>query len=69
MRILKNYNGGILFEIEHSATIDAWKIYAALLICSMNKWDNIKIMTQVFERHLKCKTTVLDLNWHKFFIE
>jgi len=26
-------------------------------------------MTQAFEQHLKRKTAILDLNWHKFFIE
>ncbi|GET04417.1 hypothetical protein GLOIN_2v1535567 [Rhizophagus clarus] len=67
--ILKNYDGGILFEIEYSATINALKIYAKLPICSVNEWDNIEIMTQAFKRYLKCQTTILDLNWHKFFIE
>ena len=67
--ILKNYDGGILFGIEHSATINALKIYAKSSICSMNEWDNIEIMTQAFERYLKRHTIVLDLNWYKFFIE
>ncbi|GES74920.1 hypothetical protein GLOIN_2v1535567 [Rhizophagus clarus] len=67
--ILKNYDGGILFGIEHSATINALKIYAKLPICSVNEWDNIEIMTQAFKWHLKRQTTILDLNWHKFFIE
>ena len=35
----------------------------------MNEWDNIEIMTKVSEHHLKRQTTILDLNWHKFFIE
>ncbi|PKY58387.1 hypothetical protein RhiirA4_480264 [Rhizophagus irregularis] len=60
--ILKNYDSGILFGIEHPATINAMKIYAKSPICSVNEWDNIEIMTQAFKRHLKRQTTVLDLN-------
>ena len=69
MRILKNYDGDVLFGIKHPATINALKIYANSPICSVNDWNNIEIMTQAFERHLKRQTTILDLNWHKFFIE
>jgi hypothetical protein len=68
--ILKNYDGGVLFGIEHPATINALKIYAAKsLICSVNEWDNIEIMTKAFKRHLKRQTATIGLNWHKFFIE
>ncbi|GES95089.1 hypothetical protein GLOIN_2v1535567 [Rhizophagus clarus] len=35
--ILKNYNGRILFGIEHPATINALKNYAESLICSVNE--------------------------------
>ncbi|RIB28724.1 hypothetical protein C2G38_2028290 [Gigaspora rosea] len=54
--ILKNYN-------------DILKNCEELPICSMNEWDNIEIMNQAFERHLKRKIAVAHLNWHRFFIE
>ncbi|CAB4435616.1 unnamed protein product [Rhizophagus irregularis] len=66
--ILKNYNGNVLFGIEHPITINVLKNYEKLPICSVNEWDNIEIITQAFEQHLK-RRTIADLNWHKFFIE
>ncbi|CAB4473753.1 unnamed protein product [Rhizophagus irregularis] len=67
--ILKNYNGSILFGIEHPVTINALKNYVESPICSVNEWGNIEVMSQAFEKHLKRKISVVGLNWHKFFIE
>src|ERR1044072_7740281 len=66
--ILKNYNGNVLFGIKHPITINALKNYEKLTICNVNEWDNIEILTQAFEQHLK-RRTIADLNWHKFFIK
>jgi hypothetical protein len=66
--ILKNYNGNVLFGIEHPITINVLKYYEKLPICSVNEWDDIEIITQAFKQHLK-RRTIADLNWHKFFIE
>jgi hypothetical protein len=37
MGILKNYNGNVLFGIEHPITINVLKNYGKLLICSVNE--------------------------------
>ncbi|CAB4401772.1 unnamed protein product [Rhizophagus irregularis] len=67
--ILKNYNGSILFGIEHPVTINVLKNYVESPICSVNEWGDIEVMSQAFEKHLKRKISVVGLNWHKFFIE
>ncbi|GBB85344.1 hypothetical protein RclHR1_01190020 [Rhizophagus clarus] len=59
--ILKNYNGRILFGIEYPATINALKNYAESPICSMNEWNNIEVMSEAFEKHLKWKISVVEL--------
>ncbi|CAB4387364.1 unnamed protein product [Rhizophagus irregularis] len=40
--ILKNYNGSILFGIEHPVTINALKNYVESPICSVNEWGDIE---------------------------
>ena len=67
--ILKNYNGNVLFGIEHPITVNALKNYVELPICSVNEWDDIEIITQAFNQHLKRRIAIVGLNWHRFFIE
>jgi hypothetical protein len=67
--ILKNYNGSVLFGTEHPVTTSALKNYAESPICSVKEWGNIEIMSKAFEKHLKRKISVVELNWYKFFIE
>jgi hypothetical protein len=67
--ILKNYNGSTLFRIEHPDTVNAMKNYSGSPICSVNEWDNSGLMTQVFERNLKRKISVVGLDLYRFFID
>ncbi|GES91818.1 hypothetical protein GLOIN_2v1535567 [Rhizophagus clarus] len=47
------------------------KNYNESPICSVNEWNNIEVMvmSEAFEKHLKRKISVVELNWHGFFIE
>jgi len=47
--ILKNYDGNVLFGIEHSTTVNALKNHVESLICSVNEWNDVEIITQAFD--------------------
>jgi hypothetical protein len=67
--ILKNYNGKILFGIDHPITIGALENYAVQPICNVAEWDNIQKMTQAFEQSLKRKIAIAEINWYQFFVK
>ncbi|RHZ81548.1 hypothetical protein Glove_118g21 [Diversispora epigaea] len=62
--ILKNYNGKDLFGLCNQFVIQAIQIYINVPYCKACDWNNIEIMTHAFEKYLKRRISVVDLDWY-----
>ncbi|CAH1761342.1 8377_t:CDS:2, partial [Entrophospora sp. SA101] len=68
LMFLRKYDGKELFGLTNSFTILKIKNYIDVPCCTFSEWDYINNMMPALEKHLKRKISVLDLNWHQFFI-
>ncbi|CAG8830910.1 16539_t:CDS:2, partial [Gigaspora margarita] len=65
--ILKNYNGKDLFGLCDQLVIQAIQTHITIPYCKACNWNNIEIMTHAFEKHLKRRISVVNLDWYQFF--
>lgn len=68
LKILTKYDGKELFGLSDPFTIQKIKNYIDAPCCTFSEWDYIDNMIPAFEKHLKRKISVSDLNWHQFFM-
>ncbi|CAG8515082.1 4937_t:CDS:2, partial [Gigaspora rosea] len=64
--ILKNYNGKDLFGLCDQLVIQAIQTHITIPYCKACDWNNIEIMTHAFEKHLKRRISVVNLDWYQF---
>ena len=69
LNILKNFDGKDLFGLCDQLVIQAIRTYVNTSYCKSCDWNNIQIMTHAFEKCLKKRISVVDINWYQFFVE
>jgi hypothetical protein len=65
--ILKNYDGKDLFGLCNQLVIQTIQTYINTPYCKLGNWNDIQIMTYAFEKCLKRRISVVNLNWYLFF--
>jgi hypothetical protein len=65
--ILKKY-GGALFGLDHPQMLNAIQ-KANHIVCNHNDWNNATIMDRLFEKYLKRKIAIANIEWRKLFTE
>ena len=69
--ILQNFDGKDLYGLCDQLVIQSIRKYMNTPYCKSCDWNNIQIMTRAFEKYLKRKISVVDvdLNWYRFFVK
>ncbi|CAB4392380.1 unnamed protein product [Rhizophagus irregularis] len=67
LNILKNFDGRDLFGLCDQFVIQAIRTYMNTPYCKSCDWNNIQIMTHAFEKCLKKRISVVNVNWYQFF--
>ena len=67
--ILKDFDGKELFGLYDQFVIQAIKKYIDTPYCTSFHWNNPEIMTHAFKTCLKKKISVVNIDWHQFFVE
>ncbi|RHZ54944.1 hypothetical protein Glove_421g37 [Diversispora epigaea] len=63
LNILKSHNGKDLFGLCNQLIIEAIRNYIKIPYCKACDWNNVEIMTHAFEKHLKRRISVVNLNF------
>ncbi|CAB4433656.1 unnamed protein product [Rhizophagus irregularis] len=67
LNILKNFDGKDLFGLCDQLIIQAIRTYMNTPYCKSCDWNNIQIMAHAFEKYLKKRISVININWYQFF--
>ena len=55
--------------MNHPQMLNAIQKVCRAISCNCNDWDNPTIMDKLFEKHLKRKIAIADIEWRKLFAE
>ena len=66
--ILKKH-GGELFALNHPQMLNAIQKVCRAIPCNYNDWNNPTIMDKLFEKYLKRKIAIVNIEWKKIFTE